>query len=168
MRERSHKKGETYQQDVKHWLSRAGFLSFEAELFGDAYDVTKKACTIGGCVFDFSLRLGRGEVARHILYGECKYRNEQRGSVNADFKAFLGRVYGALAAADGDDADSAVFVFVSTVPPDDWRRFLQNKLAYCRAELVTNLGRAPDETLLAKLVGVVYVLALSAPIIARR
>src|SRR5215207_3050778 len=44
MRERSHKKGETYQQDVKHWLSRTSFLTFDAELFGDTYDVTKKAC----------------------------------------------------------------------------------------------------------------------------
>jgi hypothetical protein len=42
MRERSHKKVEIYQQDVKDWLIRAGFLGLEAELFGDAYDVTKE------------------------------------------------------------------------------------------------------------------------------
>src|SRR5437899_1974289 len=44
MRERAHKKGEVYQKDVKHWLRRCTFIGFEAELFGDAYDVTKKAC----------------------------------------------------------------------------------------------------------------------------
>lgn len=106
MRERSHKKGETYQQDVKHWLSRTGFLAFDAELFGDAYDVTKKACTIGEVVFDFSLRLGRGEVARHILYGECKYRNERTGNVNDNFKEFLKRAYRGLSGAETDEADT--------------------------------------------------------------
>src|SRR5580698_3576752 len=110
MRERSHKKGEVYQKDVKQWLYLAGFLSLEAEFFGDAYDVTKKACTIGGLVFDFSLRLGRGDLARHILYGECKYRDERTGNVNTDFKEFLKRVYRALSAAEADEADCALFV----------------------------------------------------------
>lgn len=52
MRERSDKKGEDCQQEVKGWLIREGLLGLEAELFGDAYDVTKSACTIGGVVFD--------------------------------------------------------------------------------------------------------------------
>jgi len=135
MRERSHTKGRVYQRDVKHWISRNSFLGFESELFGDAYDVTKKACTIGKLVFDFSLRLGRGDLARHTLYGECKYRDERRGNVNTDFKEFLKRVYEALANAEPDEADSAVFVFVSNLPPDDWRRYLRNKQEYCRRDL---------------------------------
>jgi hypothetical protein len=167
MRERSHRKGETYQQDVKHWLSRTSFLTFDAELFGDAYDVTKKACTLGGLVFDFSLRLGRGDLARHILYGDCKYRDERTGNVNADFKAFLKRVYQALSAAEADEADSAVFAFLSNLPPDDWRKYLKNRLKYCREDLTWEPNEPPDEALLAKLAGVVHVLALSASIVAR-
>ncbi len=167
MRERSHKKGETYQQDVKHWLGRASFLTFDAELFGDAYDVTKKACTIGGLVFDFSLRLGRGAVARHILYGECKYRDEQTGNVNADFKQFLKRVYQALAAAEADEADSALFAFLSNLPPDDWRKYLKNRQKYCREDLDWEPAVLLDEELLAKLARVVHVLVLSASIVAR-
>jgi hypothetical protein len=168
MRERSHKKGETYQQDIKHWLSRTGFLSFDAELFGDAYDVTKKACTIGGLVFDFSLRLGRGEVARHILYGECKYRDERTGNVNADFKEFLKRGYRALSAAETDEADSALFVFLSNLPPDDWRKYLKNREKYCKEELDWEPGDPPNEELLTKLAKVVYILVLSASIVARQ
>jgi hypothetical protein len=167
MRERSHKKGEIYQKDVKHWLSRAGFLTFDAELFGDAYDVTKKACTIGGLVFDFSLRLNRGELARHILYAECKYRNERSGNVNADFKEFLKRVYRVLATAEPDDADSAVFVFLSNVPPDDWRNYLKNRQKYCRENLEWQPNDLPDDEVLAKLARIVHILVLSTSIVAR-
>lgn len=167
MRERSHKKGETYQQDVKHWLSRTGFLTFDSELFGDAYDVTKKACTIGGLVFDFSLRLGRGGVARHILYSECKYRDERTGNVNADFKVFLKRVYKALSGAETDEGDSAIFVFLSNLPPDDWRQYLRNRQRYCREELDWEPDESPDEELLAKLARVVYIMVLSASIVGR-
>ena len=167
MRERSHKKGETYQQDVKHWLSRTGFLSFDAELFGDAYDVTKKACTIGGIVFDFSLKLGRGNLTRHILYGECKYRNERTGNVNADFKEFLKRVYKMPSAAEADDGDSAIFVFLSNLPPDDWRRYLRNRQKYGEEELDWECTNLPDEELLMKLAKVVHILVLSASIVAR-
>ena len=167
MRERSHKKGETYQQDVKHWLSRTGFLAFDAELFGDAYDVTKKACTIGGLVFDFSLRLGRGDVARYILYGECKYRDERTGNVNTDFKEFLKRVYKALSAAEADEADSALFVFLSNLPPDDWRKYLKNRLRYCKDDLDWGPNESTDEELLTKLTKVVHVLVLNAQIVAR-
>jgi hypothetical protein len=80
MRERSHKKGEVYQQEVKDWLIRIRFLGFDVELFGDAYDVTKKACTIGGIVFDFSLKLGRGNLIRHILYSECNIETNSEGA----------------------------------------------------------------------------------------
>src|SRR5260370_33215292 len=125
MRARSHRKGEMYQQDVKHWLSRTGFLTFDAKLFGDAYDVTTKACTIGDVVFDFSLSLGRGDLARYILYGESKYRNERTGNVNADFKEFLKRVYKALSDAEAEEADSAIFVFLSNLPAYDCRQYLR-------------------------------------------
>ena len=167
MRERSHRKGETYQQDVKRWLSRTTFLTFDAELFGDAYDVTKKACTLGGIVFDFSLKLGRRNLNRHILYGECKYRNERTGNVNADFKEFLKRVYQAFSAAESDEAESAFFVFLSNLPPDDWRMYLRNKRKYCKDHLDWEPDAPPNEELLTQLAGVVHLLVLSAPIIGR-
>ena len=168
MRERSHKKGEIYQQDVKHWLSRATILAFDAELFGDAYDVTKKACTIGEIVFDFSLTLRRGGVAQHVLYGESKYRNERTGDVNADFKDFLTRVYKSLLTGETEDSDVAIFAFVSNLPPSDWRRYLKNKQEYCKDDLNWPEDHLPDADVLAKLVSVAYVLVLSASLVIRR
>ncbi len=166
MRERSHKKGEIYQQDVKGWLIRAGFLGLDSELFGDAYDVTKRACTIGGVVFDFSLKLGRRSLTRNILYVECKYRDERRGNVNTEFRAFLKRVYSGLRDAEPDEFDSAVFLFVSTIPPDDWRDYLRDRPRFCREEPVWEPDPSPDERVLGKLVPAVHVLVLGAPIVA--
>ncbi len=159
-----------YQQDVERWVSPTSFLTFDAELFGDAYDVTKEADHIGGLVFDFSLRLGRGDLARHILYGEGKYRElEPTGNVNADFKDFLKRVYKALSAGEVDEVDSAIFVFFSNLPPDDWRKFLKNKQRYCKTDLDSwEPNESPDEELLTKLTGgPVHVLVLSAQVVSR-
>jgi hypothetical protein len=167
MRERSHKKGEVYLRDVKHWLTRGHFRGFEVELFGDAYDVTKKACTIGDVVFDFSLKLYRGDVTRHILYGECKYRNERQGNVNQDFHDFLKRVYNALKSAEADDFDSALFVFISTIPSDGWRTYLGNKHRYCSDNIAWGPNVKRVDEVLQKLIQVVHVLVLSADIVAR-
>lgn len=164
MRERSHKKGEDYQQDVKLWLIRSGFLGFETEAFGDAYDVTKKACSIGGVAFDFSLKLKRGGVTRRILYAECKYRNERRGSVDREFADFLCRTYKALAAAEPDDSDNAVFVFLSNIPPDGWRDFLRDRQKFCEARSVW--GAVPcSGQVLTRVAQSVHLLALSSVIV---
>jgi hypothetical protein len=168
MRERSHKKGEAYQQDVKAWLIRAGFLGLDAELFGDAYDVTKRACTIGGVVYDFSLKLGRPSLTRNILSVECKYRDERRGNVTTEFRTFLKRVYSGLRAAEPDEFDSAVFLFVSTIPPDGWRDYLRNRSRFCKGDPVWEPGQPVDERVLGKLVHSVHVLVLGVPIIERR
>ena len=167
MRERSHKKGEVYQHDVKHWLIQTRFLGFELELFGDAYDVTKKACTIGKVVFDFSLKLYRGNLTRHILYAECKYRDEKRGNVSTNFKEFLVRIYRALAVAEPDEVESAQFVFLSTTPPDDWRKYLQNKQKYFRDDLTWGKNEIPSEQILGIMGQIVHLLVLSARIVAR-
>jgi len=167
MQERSHKKGEVYQKDVKHWLRSAGFLAHVADFFGDAYDASKKACTIGDVRFDFSLKLAKGELVRHVLYGECKYRDERRGTVDGDFKEFLKRVYEAILNADSDDADSAVFVFVSTLPPEGWRLYLRNRRKYCLDDLTWPPGETPDEEVVSRVAKNAHVLVLSAEIIAR-
>jgi hypothetical protein len=117
MRERSHKKGEDYKQAVKCWLADTTFLGFSARPFGDTYDVTKRACTIGGVVFDFSMTLRRGKTVRRILYAECKYRDEHKGNVDTEFMDFFKDVHEALSAAEKDDVNAAVFVFISNIPP---------------------------------------------------
>ena len=103
MPESSHKKGEEYQRNVRHLLTKTRLLGLESELFGDAYDVTRKACTVGGVAFDFSLRLGQGEVARHVVYVECKFRQEKTANLNGEFRNFLKRSYDALLAAEEDE-----------------------------------------------------------------
>jgi hypothetical protein len=162
MRERSHKKGETYQRAAKHWLAQTTFLGFGTELFGDAYDVTKDACTIGGVVFDFSLTLRRGEVARFILYGECKYRDERRGDVDGEFRSFLDHVRSAVAQAKSDSRDNAVFLFVSNIPPGKWRDFLRNRRKFCSR--LWKSDPAPD-IVLDKIAKAVHVVVLSEGII---
>jgi hypothetical protein len=152
---------------VKDWLVRAGLLGLDAELFGDAYDVTKRACAIGGIVFDFSLKLGQHSLTRNILYVECTYRDERTGNVDAEFRSFLRRVYSGLRAAEPDEFDSAVFLFVSTVPPDRWRDYLRNRPRFCREDPVWKPEPAPDERVLAKLTQVVHVVVLGAPIVAK-
>ena len=158
MRERSHKKGETYQRAVKHWLAQTTFLGFETELFGDAYDVTKDACTIGGVVFDFSLTLRRRGVAKFILYGECKYRDERRGNVDGEFGLFLDHVRTAVAQAERDSSDHAVFLFVSNIPPSQWRDFLRNRRKFCRQFWK---AAPPPDLVLDQVVKSVHVIVLS-------
>jgi hypothetical protein len=166
MRERSHKKGEDYQQDVKNWLIRSGFLGFEAESFGDAYDLTCKACKTGGLVFDFSLKLRRGEVTRRILYGECKYRNERRGNVDREFEEFLCRVYRALVGAEPDEADNAVFVFLSSIPANGWRDYLRDRQRFCEARVIWGT-ESRSGPVLARVVQSVHLLTLSSDIVSR-
>jgi hypothetical protein len=167
MRERSHKLGENYQQDVKHWLIRGSFLGFEVESFGDAYDLTKKACTIGDQVFDFSLKLRRGGVTRSILYGECKYRNERRGkSVDPEFKEFLCKVYKTVAGAEDDDADNAVFVFLSNIPVDGWREYLRDRQRFCGTAVIWGTGQVSGPVL-TRVVQNVHLLTLSSDIVSR-
>ena len=55
----------------------------------------------------------------------------------------------------------------SNVPPDDWRKYLKNRLRYCKEDLDWEPNEPPDEELLTKLARVVHVLVLSAPMIAR-
>lgn len=165
MRERSHKKGEAYQHAVKHWLVGTSFLGLDTDLFGDAYDVTKKACTLGRVVFDFSLTLRSGQVAKHVLYAECKYRNEKKGNVDTEFADFLKHAYEALVSGDNDDVDCAVFVFISNIPPQAWREFLRNRRRFCEQ---LDWGQTkPDGQVLDLLVNRVHVLVVSKQIVER-
>jgi hypothetical protein len=139
-------------------------MAFDAKLFGNAYDVTKKACSIGKLVFDFSLTLGRLELIQRILYAECKYRSEKTGQINADFKEFLTRVYQALSEAEEDDASSAIFLFLTNIPPDEWRAYLRDKRAFCSKQLKWEPGH-PEPQILDRLVDTTHVLVVNANIV---
>jgi hypothetical protein len=87
--------------------------------------------------------------------------------VNTEFKEFLKRVHSALSAAEPDDAENALFLFLSTLPPDDWRKYLTNKRKYCKEELDWTPGQPPDERILELLVRTVHILVLGAAIVTR-
>lgn len=131
MRETLHKRGELYQSSVKRWLASRMFLGFKVKPFGDTYDATGTATCIGNTYFDLSFALNQGNSARQILYIECKYRNEKTGDTNSEFREFIEKVFYALTKADTDQAARAEFCFICTVPPGDWRKFLQDRDAYC-------------------------------------
>ncbi|MBA4031393.1 MAG: hypothetical protein C0478_10970 [Planctomyces sp.] len=103
--------------------------------FGDAYDISCSAAEIGGEGFDFSLKLMRAAEVERILYAECKFRDEQSGRTDSEFKAYLCSVYRALTNASNDVAAKAEFLFVATVPPDSWREFLRNKAKFIRTTI---------------------------------
>lgn len=167
MRERSHKLGEVYQKSVKHWLSQTTFLKFSTEQFGDTYDASKTACTVGEIVFDFSLKLNKDKETEQILHAECKYRDERKNRSDPGFNDFVKNVCQALTKADNDQHKTCHFLFVSNVPPNDWRNFLRNKLAYIKQILKTTKPTIKDE-ILECAAQRVHILALSKEIIDRR
>ena len=134
--ERSHKKGEEYQTRVRRLLAGNTLLGFRADLFGNAYDVTEEACAIGGVPFDFSLRLSDLDVARHVVYVECKYQREEdrKARVNGPFHTFLRRCGAALDGGRPDEAAAAVFLFACNVPPDGWRVYVKDRIGYLKAK----------------------------------
>lgn len=147
VRERAHEKGRIYQRASKRWLLLHSLFGYELAEFGDAYDLTCEASEIGGEGFDFSLKLMRGGEVDRILYAECKFRDEQSGRTNSEFKAYLCSVYRALTNASNDSAAKASFLFVATIPPDSWREFLSNRTAFVRDAIVNTNLQVDDNTL---------------------
>ena len=141
MTERSYESGKRYQRKVKDWLQRTTFLGFAIGLFGDAYDATSRATTIGGSPFDVSLRLLRGEEAHRILYVECKYRGSGYPTMKTEFTRFLEKVHEALANAPRQEVNEAEFCFITNVPPADWREFLRDGRQYCASLLADHATR---------------------------
>ncbi len=127
MRERSQEKGRDYQRATKKWLSRTRLLGYEIQEYGDAYDLTSQAAKIGNEYFDFSLKLVHADRVERILYAECKYRDENAGSIKKEFNNFLVSVYRALTSATSDEGSGAEFCFLSNVPPETWRNFIRNR-----------------------------------------
>lgn len=161
MRERSHKLGQEYQQDTKAWLVGRHIFGYRAEEYGDAYDPTRKATEMGGKGFDFSLKLISGREVVKILYAECKYRNEKSGSAARPFIDFLSAVCHAVKNASDDEVERAIFIFLSNVPPDNWRAYLRQKESFMTASLPHKL----DLGTLATMTANTHILVLSPAII---
>lgn len=127
MRERSHQKGMEFQKNTKTWLMKSSLFGYKPGSYGDAYDLSKKATIIGGKYFDFSFKLTLNDEVRAIAFAECKFRTESQGNVNFEFAEFLNKVYSALKNADSEEFNSSEFLFISNIPPDKWRLFVNNK-----------------------------------------
>lgn len=160
MRERAHEKGRSYQRTTKRWLLSHSLFGYGLAEFGDAYDVSCTATEIGGESFDFSLKLVRREDVERILYAECKFRDEQSGRTDLEFKAYLCSVYRALTNASNDAIAKAEFLFVATVPPDSWREFLRNRTAFVR-KAITKPELQIDDNMLSRVCSQAHIIVLS-------
>jgi len=166
MRERSHQKGKLYLKSVKAWLMKRPLLGCAVELFGDAYDISSVATEIGGQQFDLSFKLQEGESTKKIAYLECKYRNEDSGNINTEFKKFINSVYGAVInCCNVDQVKNAEFLFISNIPPDKWRTFLNNRGKFLRESICDEKGTPIEETAVQKMVNSFHILILSERII---
>jgi len=169
MRERSQQKGKDYLNSVKAWLLKRPLLGYAVEPFGEAYDLSSVATEIGGQQFDLSFKLLEGKSTKKIAYFECKYRNENSGNINAEFQKFIKSVYTAVIGCNNPDQQkNAEFVFISNIPPDKWRKFMNNKTDFLKEALRDENGSIVNETALQKMVNSFHVLILSDRIITGR
>lgn len=166
MRERSQQKGKNYQRSVKLWLAQRPFLGFTTESYGDAYDLTKGATRVGQKYFDFSLKLLDHKQVKRILYVECKYRDEDSGSVDTEFSQFFDSIH--LAASiekDVETVKTAEFCFVSNIPPKGWRNFLRDRQLFYEKQLLKLKHQTINKHVLAQTSGKTHVLVLSPAIL---
>ncbi|MCP4107980.1 MAG: hypothetical protein GY749_20955 [Desulfobacteraceae bacterium] len=165
MRERSQQIGKLYQRNVKKWLTHSLLFGLNAESWGDAYDITKKATEIGGVFFDFSLKLikqGNTEPVR-IMYAECKYRQESGGNINSELNRFVENVFKAISNATDEEKKHSEFLFVSNIPPDQWRNYVNNKVKYLSNCLGGN--QTADQNIINCMINSFNILILSEKII---
>jgi len=165
MRERSQQKGKDYVDNVKRWLVERPLLGLMPKLFGYSYDASQRATKIGEEYFDFSLKLYEGEICKKILYVECKYRDERKGiNINNEFKQFVKKVYTALKKCKGtEEYNDSEFIFIATIPPDDWRKFLNKKSKYFYD--ICDSCKDSDPEVIEHLANILHVLVLSNRII---
>lgn len=166
MREKSHQKGKDFLKGIKSWLIRTKLMGYDVEPFGDTYDISRVAVKIGGEYFDMSFKLQHNESVKKIAYIECKYRDETSGNINRQFKDFIETVYKALTNCDGtDEKNNSEFFFISNIPPDDWRKFLNKRKDYIEETLTSFQVDAINEDVL-QIMGISFhILVLSEKII---
>ena len=166
MRERSHQKGKDYLEGTRSWLIRTTLMGYVLEAFGDTYDITRKAVKIGGQYFDMSFKLRETQVTKKIAYVECKYRDENSGNINRQFKAFVETVYKALKDCDDtDEKNNSEFFFISNIPPDDWRKFLNKRKYYLKNTLNSLDLTTIDDNVIQIMAVSFHILVLSEKII---
>ena len=169
MRERSHQKGKDYLKSVKAWLMKRPLLGYVVEPFGDAYDISSVATEIGGQQFDLSFKLQERDSVRKIAYLECKYRNEDNGNINSEFKKFIMSVYTAVAnCRNVDQAKNAEFLFISNIPPDEWRTFINNRPAFLKNVLIDNTELTINDAAVQRMIKSFHILVLSEKVITGR
>ncbi len=162
MREISHQKGKDYLKSVKAWLLRRPLLGYAVEPFGEAYDISSVATEIGGQQFDLSFKLQERDSTKKIAYVECKFRNEDSGNINAEFKKFAKSVYAAvLGCSNTDQLKNAEFLFISNIPPDEWRKFINNRVDFLRKSICDENEAAVQGTAIQKMVTSFHILVLS-------
>lgn len=166
MREISQQKGKDYLKSVKKWVLNRPLLGFAVKSFGDAYDISYVATKIGGQQFDLSFKLMEGDSAKKIIYLECKFRNEETGNINSEFKKFIKTVYDAILGCDDkEQLANAEFLFVSNIPPDEWRKYLNNKTGFLREIISNEHKKEITEAAIQKLVTSFHILVLSQTIL---
>lgn len=163
MREISHQKGKKFQKSAKSWLINSRLFGYEIADYGDAYDLSRQATCIGGIYFDFSLKLLENSEVRKLAFVECKYRNEFRGNINSEFTRFFKNVFSSLENCNSDEFGNSEFLFISNIPPDTWRTFLNDRISF-----VTNIIKVQEtqkSKVLNRMVECINILILSNKII---
>lgn len=169
MREISHQKGKDYLKSVKAWLLRRPLLGYAVEPFGEAYDISSVATEIGGQQFDLSFKLQEGNSTKKIAYVECKFRNEDSGNINTEFKEFVRSVYAAvLGCSNTDQLKTAEFLFISNIPPDEWRKYINNKADFLGKTICDENEATIEGTVIQKMVTSFHILVLSEIIVEGR
>ena len=128
--------------------------------YGDAYQITSEAARVGDSFFDFSLTLNEGETIRKIFYAECKYRDEKSGNLNREFKEYIRKIASTIPVLSNDEKNEKIFAFISNIPPDDWRKFLRDKMTYAEHKCAAPVSQF-DTSSKACLESNVFVLVLN-------
>ncbi|MBW2096608.1 MAG: hypothetical protein JRI80_17185 [Deltaproteobacteria bacterium] len=154
---------------VKTWLLRRPLFGYAVEPFGEAYDISSVATEIGGQQFDLSFKLMDGNSTKKIAYVECKFRNEDTGNINAEFKKFAKAVYKAiLGCSNTEQLKNAEFLFISNIPPDKWRKFINNRAVFLRKTICDENGATIEEAAIGTMVTSFHILVLSQIIVEGR
>ena len=67
---------------------------------------------------------------------------------------------------EGEEAETSEFCFVSNIPPDEWRQFINNRQRYCMNKL-SKENITVESVTLSKLIEKIHILVLSELIIKR-
>ena len=133
-RELSHQKGRDFQNAVMRWLCGTRLWRLQPRVYGDAYGITKDATCVADSYFDFSLTLNENGVSRKLFYAECKYRDEKFGNINSHFEQYIKKVCRTIKKLSNDEKRHVIIAFISNIPPDKWRNFINDKTKYAEKE----------------------------------